>query len=222
MLLLHFSDTHGIRRAVHAVCNVASKWKTANIAITGDVCRLDAIASPEFDEFSNPATWLVNGNHDGIPAAKFGHLKRVKWQKPYIADLSKYATIIGLDSEQESSRSSLENQLQSLSLTDNFEQKTALVVLHHRPYTHTKAHILVWAKQHFPRIKHVALLHGHEHHLLDFYAKTIVEQYEDIAVVTSNVYSANSTFFKGKTRGCANLFIIRDDGSIVVETVFDY
>ena len=222
MLLLHFSDIHDNRRAVDAVCNVAAKWRGAYVAITGDVCQTDSIASRRYDELPNPKIWLVRGNHDVLPKEQFGHLTRVQWQTPYFASLSNQIALIGLDSEQNFGDTRIEKQLQSIGVPDNADQKRALVVLHHQPYTVSKELILDWIKKNFPNITHIALLHGHQHHPPDFYAERSREHSGGVNILISNVYSANTKFCKKRTMGCANLFVIRDDGSMLVEPVFDH
>jgi hypothetical protein len=91
-------------------------------------------------------------------------------------------------------------------------------VLHHRPFSSTlKKAIVSWAKNRFPALVSVALLHGHEHHRKTFFAEAVADRVDDIAVVTSNVYTANIRF----GLGCANLLSIDTDGNITSQTVHD-
>lgn len=219
MQLLHFSDTHSNRRAIEAVARVAAKWKEACVAVTGDVCNGRwHNARPEFNELTNPRIWFVRGNHDEYPSDQFGHLSRVEWQTPYLADLQS-CVLVGLDSER---RDGVDLQLREIVMPEQRAQQRVLIVLHHRPFsTSIKQAIISWAKTCFPSIVSIVLLHGHEHHHWDFFAEVIKEDFEGVRIITSHVYSANMGFRNGAVAGCANLFDIGNSGNILVETVYD-
>jgi predicted phosphodiesterase len=216
MRLLHFSDLHGNRRAIEALTRVASRWIDAHVAITGDVCKDNFIASPEYDTLQNPRVWLVPGNHDSPPPQRLGHLNRVEWQTPFIAELEN-CSVVGLDSE---SPDDVGKQLQSLERSSEGRENRLLIVLHHKPFDRKlKETILGWANESLPGLVSVLLLHGHEHHVKGFFAEVSDDRLGNLAVVTSRVYSANRTVGDG-ILGCANLFSFGNDG-IKVQTVYD-
>lgn len=225
MLLLHFSDTHDNRLAVDAVINIAARWKEAFVAITGDVCsQISNRASPRYDELPNPKTLLVRGNHDPYPTVQFSHLTKVEWNAPYVTELSSRVILIGLDSERNPGRTRCEEiheQLNTVRIPGECIEKRVLIVLHHQGYGLVKDIIIDWAKYHFSGLVSLVLLHGHQHGPADFFAEHSQEICRNVIVTISNVYSANRKYCKGRALGCANLLIIRDSGSVVVEPVFD-
>jgi predicted phosphodiesterase len=217
MQLLHFSDLHGNRRAIEALTRVAARWTDAYVAITGDVCRDNFVARSEYDTLPNPRVWLVPGNHDSPAPRRLGHLNRVQWQAPFVAQLEN-CIIVGLDSE---SPDDADKQLQSLETSSEGQENNLLIVLHHKPFDRElKETILGWANESFRDLGSILLLHGHEHHMKSFFAEVSEDRLGNLAALTSRVYSANRTVGDG-ILGCANLLSIGNDGSIKVQTVYD-
>ena len=188
MRLLHFSDLHGNRRAIEALTRVAARWSDAYVAITGDVCKDNFAASSDYDALTNPQVWLVPGNHDDPAPQRLGHLNRVRWQAPYLFELEN-CVVVGLDSE---GKDGLDTQLRSVSNEVQIENKRVLIVLHHRPFDGLREVVLGWANEYFLDLASVILLHGHEHHLKSIFAESTKERLGNVAVITSNVYSANT------------------------------
>jgi hypothetical protein len=126
--------------------------------------------------------------------------------------------LVGLDSE---SPDDVSKQLQSLEMSTESRANKLLIVLHHKPFDRAlKGTILGWANESLPELASVILLHGHEHYMKGFFAELSEDRLGKLAVVTSRVYSANTTVGAG-ILGCANLLSIGNDGSIKVQTVYD-
>jgi hypothetical protein len=218
MQLLHFSDTHDNQKAVNALARVAARWRDADVAITGDVCKKWHQASPLLDDLPNPHVWLVPGHHDRPPAERLGHLSRVRWQTPYLAEL-RHCALVGLDSEQ---HGGAEPQLQTLVTGSASAEVKSLIVLHHSPYTErSRNNIIAWAKNTFPGLASAVLLHGHEHHVREFFAEHSETHVDGVAVFTSRVYSANMNFGWKGIPGCANLITVGPGGDVQIRTVYD-
>ncbi len=218
MQILHFSDTHNNRRATSAVVRIAQKWTNSIVTVTGDVCNGPyQIAHSMFNNLSNPHIFFVRGNHDQIPQIQFFNMPpAVKWQAPYLVNLNS-CVLVGLDSE----KNNISNQLLKITPKSKRIQKKVLIILHHRPFSELlKREIISWANRYLPRIVSIALLHGHEHYIRDFYAEFSEENLEGINIITSHVYSAN-TSINPIVIGCANLLTLDNNGNVSIQTIYD-
>lgn len=214
--ILHFSDTHDNQRSVEVLFCVASNWKHASVAITGDVCNYKK-ASSKYDELPNPNIWLVPGNHD-IPISHRLGLCRVRWQTPYLLEGSN-SIAVGLNSEDVDG---VEGQLGVLKEAAQDNDKRVLIVLHHKPFHENLVKALVSRGLcAIPNLRSLVLLHGHDHHAKTFFAEWHTSELDGISVFTSNVYSANTWFGNYGLAGCANLITIHDSGEISNQTVYD-
>jgi predicted phosphodiesterase len=218
MQILHFSDTHNNPRATAAVVRIAQKWNNAIITVTGDVCNgPNQIAHSMFNNLSNPHIFFVRGNHDQNPQIQFSNMPpAVKWQAPYRFNL-KSCVLVGLDSED----NNISNQLLKIKPKSKHIQKKVLIILYHRPFSELlNREITSWANKYLPGIVSIALLHGHEHYKREFYAEFSEENLEGINIITSHVYSAN-TSINPIVIGCANLLELDNNGNVSIQTIYN-
>jgi predicted phosphodiesterase len=213
--ILHFSDIHHNRRAVKAVWALCRHYVSDIVAITGDVCSVkNPRASDEFDYLPNPRVFLVPGNHDDDPQITFSHLRTAEWHTPLLDSLSNNVAILNLNSEQPD----INEQLYTARFKGNPAQTKCAIVSHHRPYSSELYEKLISRlKNLFPSLISVIYLHGHAHHLEGFYSKLTSEQRQGIQITVSNVYSANVNVDEGKRVGCANRFLIDENGMVAFD-----
>jgi len=216
--ILHFSDTHDNQRAVEALLSVATNWKNASVAITGDVCsEVNKKASPTYDELPNPDVWLVPGNHDTPITSRLAHLNSVRWQTPYLVERSNLI-VVGLNSEDVDG---VERQLRVLEGVQKGSENKVIVVLHHKPFDSDLVKALLSLAASARKVRSLVLLHGHEHPSKTFFAEWSEKRSHRIFILTSNVYSANTWFSHYGLAGCANLITIHDSGEVAIQTVYD-
>jgi hypothetical protein len=220
--LLHFSDTHNNKDAMTAVAKVAARWKDSIVVVTGDVCSLsEPYVSSVFDDLPNHRVFLVRGNHDKSPEIQFSRLERTQWEAPYFEPLG-YSALIGLDSELNPRLSRIKEvgrQLSEIEPSQPFPDVKTLIVLHHTPYAHIRGVIIDWAKNHFPNIVSLALLHGHAHKPRDFYAQQTYEKSNGLYIYTSHVYSANNRHEYSRFLGCGHLLDCGKNGEVSIALV---
>jgi hypothetical protein len=215
--LLHFSDTHNNSRATDALVEVANRYPTACVAITGDVCTYsNKNASTEFDNLPHRRVWLVPGDHDGPVEQCLGNLNRVRWQTPF-ADSESGALVVGLDTRDRDIR--IFDQIALVRDSSPGPASTAAVVLAHHPLSPTvRSKLIAWMVPPPHKIPFL-VCHGHVHADYSFYAEHCDEEVDGVRVCTSHVYSANVNH-RRRNIGAANLIEVTASLKVRITAVY--
>lgn len=214
--LLHFSDIHNNQVALEKVFLLCKAYKEYSVAITGDVCSTHSpFPYKKYDELPNPWIGLVPGNHDIKQLDDFARMKKARWETPYFSQLKDNVAIVGFNGETDI----IDYQMRNVKCRNRGSQK-ALFVLHHRPYSQkVRKRVARWARENFPNLMSLILLHGHEHNNDAFFSDIQILKINGLNVFVSHVYSANVKHLKGMMAGCANLFIVQENGQVIFSKV---